>query len=100
MEIGTCFTMNIHDLHANKILIKVRGETIKKTFSLPTQLNKLITTDVFKKTKAEGLDPVIEYLGKNKHQKINDREYHNFKVVKVLTKDGKEVINSSTTTPY
>ena len=90
--------MSIHDLHANKILIKVRGEIIGKTFSLPTQLNQLITTDVFKKTKAEGLDPVIEYLGKTKHQKINNREYHNFKVVKILTKDGKEVINSSTTT--
>ena len=61
--------------------------------------NKLITTDVFKKTKAEGLDPVIEYLGKNKHHKIKDRDYHNFEAVKVLNKDGKEVTNSSTIIP-
>ena len=100
MEIGTCFTMSIYDLHANRILINVRGETIEKTFSVPTQLKKLITTEIFKKTIAEGLDPVIEYLEKTKHLKINDREYHNFKVMKNLTKDGKEVINSSTTTTY
>ena len=98
MEIGTCFTMRIFDLHANRILINVRGETIEKTFSVPTQLKKLITTEIFKKTIAEDLNPVIEYLGKAKHQKIHDREYHNFKVVKILTRDGKEVINSESTT--
>ena len=32
MEIGTCFTIKMHDLHANKILIKLRGETIEKNF--------------------------------------------------------------------
>ena len=90
--------MSIHDLHANKILINVRGETIEKTFSIPTQLKKLITTEIFKKTIAEDLYPVIEYLGKGKHKKIHDREYHNFKVVKILTRDGKEVINSQSTT--
>ena len=94
MEIGTCFTMSIHDLHANRILINIRGETIEKTFSVPTQLKKLITTEIFKKTIAEELYPVIEYLGKTKHQKIKDREYHNFKVVKILTRDGEEVDKS------
>ena len=54
MEISECFTVNINDLQSNTILIKVRGETMEKTFSLPTQLSKLITTDVFEKTKAEG----------------------------------------------
>ena len=70
MEIGTCFTVNINDLQSNKILIKVRGETMEKTFSLPTQLRKLITADVFEKVKADGMNPVIEYKGKTKHQKI------------------------------
>ena len=98
MEIGTCFTMRIFDLHANRILINVRGETIEKTYSVPTQLKKLITTEIFKKTLDEDLNPVIEYLGKAKHKKIHDREYHNFKVVKILSRDGKEVINSESTT--
>ena len=83
-----------------KFISTLEEKQSKKTFSVPTQLKKLITTEIFKKTIAEELNPVIEYLGKNKHQKINDREYHNFKVVKILTKDGKEVINSSTTTTY
>ena len=71
---------------------------MENTFLVPTQLKKLITTEIFKKTIAEELYPVIEYLGKTKHQKIKDREYHNFKVVKILTKDGKEVWSSTTTT--
>ena len=98
MEIGTCFTMVIHDLHANRIVIKIRGETTEKTFSVPTQLKKLIRSEIFKKKIEEELDPVIKYLGKTKHRNIKDREYHNFKVVKILTKDGKEVWSSTTTT--
>ena len=98
MEIGTCFTIRIFDLHANRVLINVRGETIKKSYSVPTILKKLITTDLYKKTLSEELNPVIEYLGKAKHKKIHDREYHNFKVVKILSRDGKEVINSESTT--
>ena len=92
MEIvATCFTVNCKDLQSNKILIKVRRETMEKTFSLPTQLRKLITTDVFQKVKADGMNPVIEYKGKNKHKKIKDSEYHTFKIVKILTNDGEEV---------
>ena len=59
MEVGTCFTMSIHDLHANRILIKIYGEGYEKTCSIPTQLKKLITTEIFKKTIAEDLYPVI-----------------------------------------
>ena len=95
MEINsTCFSVNTNDLQSNKILIKVRGETMEKTFSLTTQLRKLITTDVFEKVKADGMNPVIEYKGKNKHKKIKDREYHTFDIVKILTKDGEEVNKS------
>ena len=71
--------MNFEELHANKTLFKVRGETIEKTFLLPAQLKKFIRTDIFMKTKPGGLDPVIEYLGASKHQKIKDKEYHNSK---------------------
>ena len=98
MEIGTCFTIRIFDLHANRVLINARGETIEKSYSLPIILKKLITTDLYKKTCAEELNPVIEYLGKVKHKKIHDGEYHNFKVVKILSRDGEEVINSESTT--
>ena len=94
MDVGTCFTMSIDDLQANRILIKIIGEGYEKSFSIPTQLKKLISTEIFKKTIAEDLFPVIEYLGKTKHQKIKDREYHNFKVVKILTRDGEEVDKS------
>ena len=99
MEIGTCFTVFFRDIQSNKVHIKVRGETMEKTFSLPTQLRKLITTDIFEKVKDDGMNPVIKYKGKNKHQKIKDREYHTFEIVKVLNKDGKEVTNSSTIIP-
>ena len=37
------------------------------------------------------MNPVIKYKGKNKHQKIKDREYHTFEIVNILTKDGEEV---------
>ena len=40
MEIGTCFTVVFRDIQSNKVHIKVRGEKIEKTFSLPTQLRK------------------------------------------------------------
>ena len=95
MNVGTCFTISIgDDLQENIILIKIIGEGYEKSFSIPTQLKKLISTQIFKKTIAEDLFPVIEYLGKTKHQKIKDREYHNFKVVKILKRNGEEVNNS------
>ena len=74
-----------------KILIKLRGET----FALPVPLEKLIETEIFKKICEEELYPIIKYLGKKKHQKIKDREYHYFKFVKVLNKDGKDVTDNS-----
>ena len=74
MEIGTCFTVFFRDLQSNNVHIKVRGERLEKTFLLPTQLRKLITTDIFEKVKDDGMNPVIKYKGKNKHQKIKDRE--------------------------
>ena len=65
MEISTCFTIK----HANKIRIKLRGETIEKTFSFTMQLEKHITTEIFKKTCEEGLYPIIKYLGKKNIRK-------------------------------
>ena len=91
MEIGTCFTVAFSDMQSNNVHIKVRGETMEKKFSIPTQLKKLITTDIFEKVKEDGMNPVIKYKGKNKHQKIKDREYHTFEIVTILTKDGEEV---------
>ena len=55
MEIGTCFTVLFRDMQSNKVNIKVRGETMTKTFSLPTQLRKIITTDIFEKVKEDGM---------------------------------------------
>ena len=91
MEIGTCFTVAFRDIESGKIHIKVRGETMEKKFSIPTQLRKLITTDIFEKVKEDGMNPVIKYKGKNKHKKIRDCEYHTFEIVTILTKDGEEV---------
>ena len=98
MEIGTCFTIRILDLHANRVLINVKGETTEKSYSIPIILKKLITTNLYRKTFAEELKPIIEYLGKVKHKKIDGGEYHNFKVVNILSRDGEEVINSESAT--
>ena len=53
MKIGTCFTIKCMIYMQTKFLSKLEEKQWKKTFLLPTQLNKLITSDVFKKTKAE-----------------------------------------------
>ena len=101
MEVGTCFTVFFRDLQSNQVHIRIRGEGYEKIFSIPTQLRKLITTGVFEKVKNDGMNPIIKYKGKNKHQKIKDREYHTFEIVNILTKDGEEVNKSqqiSTTT--
>ena len=98
MEIGTGFTLRIFYLHANRVLINVRGETIEKSYSVPIILKNLIITDLYKKTCAEELNPVIEYLGKVKHKKIDGGEYHNFKIVNILSRDGEKVINSESAT--
>ena len=98
MEVGTCFTVFFRDLQLNQVHIRIRGEGYEKIFSIPTQLRKLITTGVFAKVKDDGMNPVIKYKGKKKHQTIKDREYHTFEIVNILTKDGEEVNKSSTTT--
>ena len=58
---------------------------------MSTQLRKLTTTGVFEKVKDDGMNPVINYKGKKKHQTIKDREYHTFEILIVLTKDGEEI---------
>ena len=65
---------------------------------MPMQLRKLIKNGVFEKVKDDGMNPVIKYKGKKKHQKIKDREYHTFEIVNILTKDGEEVNKPPTTT--
>ena len=86
------------DLQLIQVHIRIRGEGYEKIFSMPTQLRKLITTGVFEKVKDDGMNPVIKYKGKKKHQTIKDREYHTFEIVNILTKDGDKV-NKQTTTP-
>ena len=98
MENGTCFTIRSLDLDTDRVLINIKGETAEKSYSIPIVLKKLITTDLYKKTFAEELKPIIEYLGKVKHKKIDGREYHNFKIVKILPRDGEEVNNSESRT--
>ena len=98
MEIGTCFTIRSIDLDTDKVLINIKGETTEKYYSIPIVLKKLITSNLYKITCAEDLKPIVKYLGKVKHKKIDDVEYHNFKVVKILSRDGEEVINSESTT--
>ena len=91
MEVGTCFTVFFRDVQSNQVHIRIRGEAYERIFSMPTQLRKLITTGVFEKVKDDGMNPVIKYNGKKKHQTIKDREYHTFEIVNILTKDGEEV---------
>ena len=88
------------DLQLNQVHIQIRGEGYEEIFLMPTQLRKLITTGVFQKVKGDGMNPVIKYKGKNKHQTIKDREYHTFEIVNTLTKDGEKVnkLQQTTTT--
>ena len=101
MENGTCFTIRSLDLDKDRVFINIKGETAEKSYSIPLVLKKLITTDLYKKIFAEELKPIIKYLGKVKHKKIDDVEYHNFKIVNILSGDWEEVTNSEsvTTTP-
>ena len=77
MKVGTFFTVFFQDLQLNQVHIRIRGEGYEKIFSLPTQLRKLITTDIFQRLKMMGW--------------IKDREYCTFEIVNILTKDGEEV---------
>ena len=98
MENGTSFTIRSLDLDKDRVLINIKGETTEKYYSIPIVLKKLVTTDLYKKIFAEELKPIIEYLGKVKHKKIDGREYHNFKIVKILPRYGEEVNNSESVT--
>ena len=98
MEIGTCFTIRSLDLDTDKVLINIKGETTEKYYSIPIVLKKLITSNLYKETCAKKLNPIIKYLGKVKHWKIRGRKYHNFKVVKIIPRNGEEVINSESAT--
>ena len=98
MENGTSFTIRSLDLDKDRVLINIKGETTEKYYLIPLVLKKLITNDLYKKIFAEELKPIIEYLGKVKHKKIDGREYHNFKVVKILPRDWEEVNNSESVT--
>ena len=98
MEIGTCFTIRSLDLDEDRVFINIKGETTEKYYSIPFVLKKLITSNLYKETCAEELKPIIEYLGMVKHDKIGEREYHNFKIVKILPRNGEEVTNSESGT--
>ena len=98
MEIGTCFTIRSIDLDMDKVLINIKGETTEKYYLIPIVLKKLITSNLYKETCAKKSSPIIKYLGKVKHWKIRGRKYHNFKVVKIIPRNGEEVINSESAT--
>ena len=98
MEIGTCFTIRSIDLDKNRVFINIKGETTEKYYLIPIVLKKLITSNLYKETCAKKLNPIIKYLGKVKHNKIRGRKYHNFKVVKIIPRNGEEVINSESAT--
>ena len=98
MENGTSFTIRSLDFDKDRVFINIEGETTEKYYLIPLVLKKLVTNDLYKKIFAEELKPIIEYQGKVKHKKIDGREYHNFKVVKILPRDGEEVNNSESTT--
>ena len=98
MENGTCFSIRSLDFDKDRVLINIKGETTEKYYSIPFVLKKLITNDLYKKIFAEELKPIIEYMGMVKHKKIDGREYHNFKVVKILPSDGEEANNSESVT--
>ena len=98
MEIGTCFTIRNLNFDKDRIFINIKGETTKQYYSIPFILKKIVASNFYKKICAEELKPIIEYLGKVKHKKIDGREYHNFKIVKILPRDGEEVNNSESRT--
>ena len=90
MNVGTCFTISDY-LNENRIIIMIIGEEYEKSFTIPSELKRLISTQIFKKTIVEDLFPVIEYLGKSNHLKFKNRQYHKFKVVKIVKRNGEEV---------
>ena len=98
MKNGTCFTIRSIDLDEDRVLINIKGETTEKYYLIPIVLKKLITSNLYKETCAKKLNPIIKYLGKVKHWKIRGRKYHNFKVVKIIPRNGEEVINSESAT--
>ena len=98
MEIGTCFTIRSLDLDEDRVFINIKGEAAEKSYSIPLVLKKLIASNLYKEICAEELKPIIKYLGKVKHKKIDGREYHNFKIVKILPRDWEEVNNSESAT--
>ena len=87
MEIGTCFTIRSIDLDMDKVFINIEGGTTEEYYSIPFVLKKIIASNLFKKICAEGLNPIIEYRGMVKHKKMEEREYHNFKIVKILPEE-------------
>ena len=95
MENGTCFSIRSLDLDMDRVLINIEGETTEEYYSIPFVLKKLITTNLYKKICAEELKTIIEYRGMVKNKKIEGREYHNFKVVKILPRNGEEEVTTS-----
>ena len=98
MEIGTCFSIRSLDLDMDKVFINIEGGTTEQYYFIPFVLKRLITSNLYKEICAEELKPIIEYQGKVKHKKIDGREYHNFKVVKILPRDWEEANNSESVT--
>ena len=87
MEIGTCFSIRSLDLDENRVFINIKGRTTEESYSIPFVLKKIIASNLYKKICAKKLNPIIEYLGKVRHKKIDDVEYHNFKIVKILPEE-------------
>ena len=92
--IGTCFSIRSLNLDENRVFINIKGRTTEESYSIPFVLKKIIASNLYKKICAKKLNPIIEYLGKVRHKKIEDVEYHNFKIVKILPEEEEEVTTS------
>ena len=95
MENGTCFSIRSLDFDKDRVLINIKGETTEQYYLIPLVLKKIVASNFYKKICAKKLNPIIEYLGMVKHKKIEGREYHNFKIVKIQPRNGEEEVNNS-----
>ena len=94
VEIGTCFSIRSLDLDMDKVFINIKGRTTKQYYSIPFILKKIVASNFYKKICAKKLNLIIKYLGMVKHKKREGIKYHNFKIVKIQSRNGGEVINS------
>ena len=95
IEIGTCIAIRSIDLDENRVFINIKGRTTEEYYLIPFVLKKIVASNLYKKICAEELKTIIEYRGMVKHKKIEGIKYHNFKVVKILPRNGEEEVTTS-----